>query len=848
MNSRGAQSQEAVAHAQPRESGSPVGPPVAGVVVVLEERVADLETAVSFASAGLEDLAAPPPAAAAQQQAPQQQQVQARHGATPPPPQAQVQQQQQRQQGMAPDQEQKQRQQQGQQQGQQQQQQGQVEPPHQLQTHPPEQHPRHQDPALLMRLLRHRSRSRTAHSPPDPEQGGRTVNSAAGGHGGDPDPDAGGGSYHAAHDKRGLVHVRAEAADERPPPLLQLQGAAFAASAKFWVCIVLAVAQGFVLGFLGLAFINSIETLSEATWLSTYYKEYRLGSLRNEASTRPLVTGGQLGTGEWWWVGMLAGGGAAVGLFKVLWSLLVSRFPDRTPGFVAELRDLQAHDVLLPIGMLCASTLSIGLGASVGPEAGMGAVGVACGTAFAADWGWLMGGRAGGVGASSRLDSDAPHCRASISGRHGDDANAPARSATAGRPPHRRPSSSSSSSRLDSDGAAHCRTSTTGSTLSTLWSALRKALNCSSLEDIQSLSFDGMCGAFGPLLPAQWIAPLMLVELGGVWHPHIVTGMGHVTRAGICASVSYTIFMALENLTFLTPFEMPVATYDSSRLIEPAGLAQAVPLGFFSGLLGLLFGSMLGLFGALGSKVQGAIDQFALRCRLPGSSRGYVGQLVTPTIGGALAGLLAVACPLTLGDGSKQIGEVALNGSSIGAASLAAHLIIKMVACGISLGFGFVGGQIFPLVFAGTCLGSLVHEWVPSIDIIVALPCCIAALPGALFPAPFALTALMSTLAATGGPASAPVFIAVLVSHATVCGSGLMQRLVKASFERQNAAAAMAAAAAAAGAAAGASALPSSGALVRASPGSLTWRATALAASALTFEESVNSRYSQWQL
>jgi H+/Cl- antiporter ClcA len=40
---------------------------------------------------------------------------------------------------------------------------------------------------------------------------------------------------------------------------------------------------------------------------------------------------------------------------------------------------------------------------------------------------------------------------------------------------------------------------------------------------------------------------------------------------------------------------------------------------------------------------------------------------------------------------------------------------LKLVTTSVSLGFGFVGGQIFPLVFAGTCMGVVVNMLVERV-------------------------------------------------------------------------------------------------------------------------------------
>ena len=49
-------------------------------------------------------------------------------------------------------------------------------------------------------------------------------------------------------------------------------------------------------------------------------------------------------------------------------------FLERSLRFLDDIRELHADDVFLPLPMLICSAISIGLGASVGPEAGLGYV------------------------------------------------------------------------------------------------------------------------------------------------------------------------------------------------------------------------------------------------------------------------------------------------------------------------------------------------------------------------------------------------------------------------------------------------------------------------------------------
>merc|ERR1719198_2291710 len=109
---------------------------------------------------------------------------------------------------------------------------------------------------------------------------------------------------------------------------------------------------------------------------------------------------------------------------------------------------------------------------------------------------------------------------------------------------------------------------------------------------------------------------------------------------------------------------------------------------------------------------------------------------------------------------------------------------MKMLALGISLGFGFIGGQIFPIIFVGACAGA-VANLVSGVPIYVTVPCFMAGVPGAFCPIPFTLVGIIVLSLGLGNELTALVFTSVFCSFMTACGSGLLQRLVRKGGERQ---------------------------------------------------------------
>jgi len=116
--------------------------------------------------------------------------------------------------------------------------------------------------------------------------------------------------------------------------------------------------------------------------------------------------------------------------------------------------------------------------------------------------------------------------------------------------------------------------------------------------------------------------------------------------------------------------------------------------------------------------------------------------------------------------------------------TLVATAFAKLASLGIALGFGFVGGQIFPMVFAGACVGSAIHQVVPSLPVAMVVPCCVVAVPSAIVPAPLSFISLASVMLSLGGVGTAPVAVACVVSHTTICGIGIIQRAVSLQLEK----------------------------------------------------------------
>ena len=130
-----------------------------------------------------------------------------------------------------------------------------------------------------------------------------------------------------------------------------------------------------------------------------------------------------------------------------------------------------------------------------------------------------------------------------------------------------------------------------------------------------------------------------------------------------------------------------------------------------------------------------------------GISLGLLKKLVAPlenrpiircTSAGLLLGLLGMVLPLSLFLGSNSLVFVTENGAALGVGLVIVLVFAKIVATAGAISSGFIGGPIFPLLFAGGAAGTAVHLIFPTIPLALSVACTMAALTAAALPAPFA--------------------------------------------------------------------------------------------------------------
>jgi H+/Cl- antiporter ClcA len=269
------------------------------------------------------------------------------------------------------------------------------------------------------------------------------------------------------------------------------------------------------------------------------------------------------------------------------------------------------------------------------------------------------------------------------------------------------------------------------------WLARRRALG---KEDSQVNTLAGFAGAYGGLFSSTLIVVLLILEVARPGGQRFAKALAAEI---VASSVSFGLYFAIAGAVFLDAYQVPSYTFEDWQLLA------AIPLGLFAALVvTLLAGFMMGAARLFG------------RFKAP--------AIAKSTLGGVVFGIVGVALPLTMFSGSDQLKTVLSHEGTLGLGLLAAVLIAKMATFAVSQASGFVGGPIFPSLFIGGTAGVLVHQVIPGVPLGLAFTCLLAAVPGALAPAPFSMVLLAAFLTQVGALQTAPILIAVVTAFLTM--------------------------------------------------------------------------------
>src|SRR3954447_973978 len=269
------------------------------------------------------------------------------------------------------------------------------------------------------------------------------------------------------------------------------------------------------------------------------------------------------------------------------------------------------------------------------------------------------------------------------------------------------------------------------------WVARRRGLDD---EDVGVTTLAGFAGAYGGLFSSTVIVVMLILEVARPGGQRMAKTLA---AAIVSSSVSFGIYFVVAGAFFLDAYEVPSYDFKDWQLLAGVGL------GLFSAVVVLLL--VIGLRLAKGIFARLAVP-----------------AVVLPVIGGLVFGVVGVILPLTMFTGSNQLKTVLATGGTLGTGFLAALLVAKILTFAVSEASGFVGGPIFPALFIGGTAGVLVHQVFPDLPLGLTFTCMLAAVPGALVSAPFALVLLAAFVSQVGALQTAPILIAVITAFLAI--------------------------------------------------------------------------------
>ena len=249
----------------------------------------------------------------------------------------------------------------------------------------------------------------------------------------------------------------------------------------------------------------------------------------------------------------------------------------------------------------------------------------------------------------------------------------------------------------------------------------------------------GIAGGFGAAFTSPVLGAFLVSEIGPTPKHRYTAAM---LPQLIAASIGFVIFFSVAGRTFLGIYELPPYEF------EVVDMAIAVGLGVFAAVVMAVF---LAVIVAV-RKLAGLISN----------------PYVLGFTAGAAVGLIAFSLPLTLGAGQSQLGSVVEEASTLGIGLLIAVLVAKMAAMALSLAVGFMGGNVFPMIFIGGTAGVIVHLLLPDIPEALAVSCMLAAVPGSYLNAPVSMTFIAVIAISLDPRATAPVAVAVITAYLTI--------------------------------------------------------------------------------
>jgi len=503
-------------------------------------------------------------------------------------------------------------------------------------------------------------------------------------------------------------------------------GRPYFATAAFWKQLLLSGVVGVVMGFLALGYFWTFYAVLN-NWIYTDQYAYDVTHFSFRKHNYMIY--------------IPACFGLLIGTVKVL-PLGRFSFPDKIHGFLRKITSLEAHPNEAPIVVFVA-VLTQSSGATAGPEAALGWIGTAFATVV---WDELVA-----LGERNRKSAE-------------------------------------SESAESAGGAAPAEPTR----LQKFWREPTRKMSRSVV------ALDALAAGLSAMFSTPLISVLLMLEMGlaagsNVIVENYVERLTSAVFGGVFAWVIFNVIGEKDIIPLANPAGFNHIINAGSSWDEDQCLAHDKS-GHPDNLQHLGTAALLGVVSAaIGFCLVTVIGQFVNFSKWSGRAAREAGPkwktlhtFGLPCVYGVAVGVVGYWLPLTYGDGAFQLPYITKNvfdyenglvDNQYTADYLALTCVADILLLGMSQGFGFVGGQIFPTLFIGYLCGMITYLRY-DIPYAVAVPCMFTAIPCAFIPAPVTFVLLSVIQFGLNGIQTTYVVIAAISAFGANAGCGLMQFLM----------------------------------------------------------------------
>ncbi|MDD1721007.1 MAG: chloride channel protein [Euryarchaeota archaeon] len=263
--------------------------------------------------------------------------------------------------------------------------------------------------------------------------------------------------------------------------------------------------------------------------------------------------------------------------------------------------------------------------------------------------------------------------------------------------------------------------------------------------------FAGLASAFNGLIGNPLFSAVLATELEKGDNEGALQFLAWNLVAG---AIGYIFFALIGFPAFASsiPFT-PIAT------LAPGFAIYAILLGIVGVLIALFIGISFQIFGKVMDRI--FKDRFIERVMA----------------GGIVIAIVAYFIPELMFSGEAQVGSIVANPAAYGVLVLFGFAILKVLLFALSFKSGYLGGPIFPVIFASTMIALALSLLFPSVPVALLFTCIVAATVTVVLDAPLASILLAVTIATTSTIELG--YIALATATALILGGAIKKRMTQ---------------------------------------------------------------------